>query len=189
MNLLRLSIQQTYGKLGIETENARQTIESPRGELNIETKPEVVHSNIQSGTLTIDSSEAWHAMAKGGHFKLMNMIYSQMDSIALQAIAKKVEDGNRMAMITNKSDAFADLAQDSMQRILPTQFVGEASFLNVKVNYEAHPYQAETQPAELHINYTQQKVQAEYQAGKVNLSVQQEYKIDIRVSDYNWNWQ
>ncbi|WP_152396369.1 DUF6470 family protein [Paenibacillus guangzhouensis] len=189
MELQRLSIRQTFGKIGIETENAQQTLESPRGELSIETKRAVVEGNYEPGELTIDSSAAWSALGKGSHMQWMNMIYSQMDQIALQAIAKQVEDGHRMGMITNKKNAFADIGKKASQETLgPIQYVGEASNMNVKLNYEPRPYQAEVQPAELHINYTPQKVQAQYQAGKVNINLEQPFTINIRVSDYSWDW-
>ncbi|MFD0617375.1 DUF6470 family protein [Paenibacillus sp. GCM10027629] len=189
MELQRLSIRQTFGKIGIETENAQQTLESPRGELSIETKKAVVEANYEPGTLTIDSSAAWSALGKGSHMQWMNMIYSQMEQIALQAIAKQVEDGHRMGMITNKKNAFADIAKGALQEKLePIQYVGEASNMNVKLHYESHPYQPEVQPAELHISYLPQKVQSQYQAGKVNINLEQPYTINIRVSDYSWDW-
>ncbi|WP_314587541.1 DUF6470 family protein [Paenibacillus terrigena] len=190
MELQRLSIRQTYGRLGMETENAQQSIESPRGELSIETKQPVIQANYEPGTLTIDSSAAWDALGKGSHMQWLNRIYSQMDQIALQVIAKQVEDGHRMGMITNKKNAFADIGKKASQEKLgPIQYVGEASFLNVKMNYEPHPYQPDVQPAEFNMSYTPQKVQAQYQAGKVNIHVEQPYTINIRVSDYSWDWE
>ncbi|OPA75661.1 hypothetical protein BVG16_20220 [Paenibacillus selenitireducens] len=191
MELQRLSIRQTYGKLGMETQNAQQTMESPRGELSIETQQPIIHGNYEPGNLSIDSSAAWNALGVGSHGQWLNLIYSQMDQIALQAIAKQVEDGHRMGDITNKRNAFADIAKKASQGDLePVNYTTPASVLNVKVQFDPAPYQSEVvQQANINMSYTPQRVNAQYEAGKVNISIREPYSIDIRVTDYSMDWE
>lgn len=185
MQLLRLSIHQTYGQIGIETHWASQEIESPPGQLSIHQEPARMSIHSEPGTLTIDSSDAWAAYAKGGHLRWENYIYSQMKEVVLRGIAKIVEDGKRMADITNPTNAFADLAKDWMEGS-GINYVEPASLDNVKIDYQPHQTQIEIQPQKADIEYEPQKPNIQYIPGDVSIYLRQKQSIDIHVSEYNW---
>ncbi|MBU7317597.1 DUF6470 family protein [Paenibacillus oleatilyticus] len=187
MRLLRLSIEQTLGQIGMETNNAKQEIEhnSP-GQQTIEQKPATLEFHSSQGELQIDQSQAWQAYAKGGHQAWLNMIYSQMDSVFLQGLAKKVEEGKRMAQITNPSNAFADIAKGALQDKPEIQYVGPASFMNVTINYTANSPEINIQANKPEINYTVSKPEFTYTPGKVDIYMRQMQSINITVSEYDW---
>lgn len=155
------------GELTLRQPQAKMEIEQPRGEL------------------TVDSTAAWTALGQGPHLQWMNSIYSQMNGVLLQAIAKTVEDGNRMAQITNPRNAFAEIAENAVFASDPVRYVGEASALNVKLSYKAHPpiVQVETQKPE--INYTPHMPEFRYRPGSVEIYLKQRNAVDIQVSRYD----
>jgi hypothetical protein len=185
VNDLRLSIHQTYGQIGVETHWASQDIRSPHGDLQIQ-QPHA-QMNIQSphGELQIDQSAAWSALAKGSVLQLNNSIYSQIPGVVLQAIAKTVEDGNRMAQITTPSDAFADIAGDVFQRENPIEYVTGAAYDNVKINYVPREPEISFTPQKPHVQYTPHKPEIQYNPGNVDIYMRQKNSIQITVSRYD----
>ncbi|MEC0227889.1 DUF6470 family protein [Paenibacillus alba] len=186
MHLLRLSISQVYGQIGIDTHNASQSMESPRGELSIEQQPAEMSIEQPSGQLQVDSTEAWNALGEGPHLQFMSNIYSQSSNLALQGIAKKVEEGNRMAQITNGGNAFADIAYDNLHASSPINYLSDASNLNVKLNYEAQAAIINIEPQKAKIEYTPRKPEIQYNPGSVEIYMKQQNSIDINVSEYNF---
>jgi hypothetical protein len=181
LNDVRLSIRQTYAQIGITTHSASQDIRSPLGDQSIRQPQAKVDIQQPPGELTIDSTAAWMALGQGPHLEWMNVIYSQMDSVALQAIAKMVEDGNRMAQITNPQDAFADIASEATLLSNPIQYVGEASTLNVKMDYKANVPIIHIEPQQPQIQYIPRKPEVQYNPGSVDIYLKQRNSIDIRV--------
>lgn len=186
LNLLRLSISQVYGQIGIDTHNASQSMESPRGDLSIEQPQAAMSIEQPSGELTVDSTEAWNALGEGPHLQFMSNIYSQSSSIALQGIARRVEEGNRMAQITNGSNAFAEIAFNNLHDSNPIEYTTGASNLNVKLNYDAKPAIIDIEPQEANIQYTPKKPDIQYNPGSVEIYMKQMNSIDIQVSEYNF---
>jgi hypothetical protein len=186
MEFLRLSIHQTFGQIGIQTQLASQDIRSPRGDLSIQQPSAKMDIQSPRGELEIDSSAAWAALGKGNHLEWMSSIYSQCKSVALQAIAKTVEDGNRMARITNHQNAFADLASDVYQRVNPIVYAGEPSYFNVKMQYTPRAAIINIEPQKAEIQYTPSKPEIQYNPGSVDIYMMQMNSIDIQVSQYDW---
>lgn len=185
MNLLRLSIQQTYGQIGIQTHNASLDIQSPRGEQSIVQHPAELDFHAESGQLTIDSSNAWAALGKGPHMEWLNSIYSQVPNIFLQGLAKIVEDGNRMAQISNPENAFAAIARDWNQRLGSIEYASTPSYFNVKVQYTANAPQTNIEPVKADIQYTPKKPEVQYTPGSVESYMKQMNSIAIKVTEYD----
>jgi hypothetical protein len=185
MNDLRLSIHQTFAQIGIHTNWATVDMHSPQGDLQIQQPKAKVEMHSSPGQLQIDSTAAWEALAKGPILELNNRIYSQMKNVALQAIAKIVEDGNRMAQITNPSNAFADIARDAVQSEVPIEYVGEAAYNNVKIHYEPQKADIRIEPQKPIIQYTPQKPDLQYNPGNVDVYLRQRQSIQITVTQYD----
>ncbi|WP_274654197.1 DUF6470 family protein [Paenibacillus humicola] len=186
MNDFRLSIRQTYAQIGIETHQASQDMHAPLGDQSIEQPQAKLEIRQPTGVLTIDSSAAWTGLGQGPHLEWLNSIYSQEKTIILQVIAKTVEDGNRMAQITNPQDAFADIAGNVLPlEPSPIQYVGEASSLNVKIDYQPREPEIEAVPQYPRIRYIPRKPEIQTNPGAVDIYLKQRNSIDIQVSRYN----
>ncbi|MFE5324114.1 DUF6470 family protein [Paenibacillus sp. NPDC056579] len=185
MNNLRLSIRQTYSQLGITTTNAKVEIESPRGEQSIDQKPAKIEIEAPPGRLTVDSSEAWAALGRGSHLEWMSSIYGQMQGVVMQNISGIVEDGNRMADISNPNDAIADIAYSNFRPKSLLNFQGSPSFTNVRVQFEANDPTINIEPQKADIEFISQKPQIQYTQGNVELYLRQKNSINIYVSEYD----
>lgn len=186
MNLLRLSIRQTYAQLGLDTIPARLDLKQPKGEQTIRQQPAELDFEQPRGVLEVDSSAAWDALGKGESGRFFKRLYGQMNAVGWDAIATIVEKGNRLAQIADGSNGIAELAANNKIDFAPIEYLGEASFLNVKLRYTMQAPQTNIEPRKAETQYTPQRVQSEYQRGKVQFHMEQLYHIDIRVSDYVW---
>ncbi|KIL40650.1 hypothetical protein SD70_12090 [Gordoniibacillus kamchatkensis] len=185
MNDLRLSIHQTFAQIGIQTYRASQEMQLPKGDLQIQQPKAQIDIHSPPGQLQIDSSEAWSALGVGPNLAWNSMIYSQCQSVALQAIAKTVEDGNRMAQITNHGDAFADIASDVFERQNPIEYTGNPAYDNVKITYTPQKPEIHIEAQHPIIQYTPQKPDIQYNPGSVDIYLKQKQAIDISVTKYD----
>lgn len=186
MHLLRLSIHQTFGQIGIQTQQASQSIQSPRGDLSIRQPQADMQIESPPGQLAIDSSAAWDALGKGGNLAWSSRIYSQSKDLLLQAIAKTASDGAQIGDILNPGNPFAQIARrDAMSGPPSVSYTGPAGYSNVKVNYDPQQPSIQVTPHKAETDYTPRKPEFEYHPGSVQTYVQQRNSIDIHVSDYN----
>ncbi|MBO2944846.1 hypothetical protein JJQ72_12775 [Paenibacillus sp. F411] len=183
MNLLRLSIRQTYGSIGIETKNAVLNLNSPHGQLEVQSNPSTISINSRKGQLEVDSSKAWMALGKGNHQEWLSLISGQMHQEFLLNVSRIVEEGNQLAQF--KKTTIADMMRNRVQEESSLDYVGDASTMNVDLRY--HPGQAEVDwdPHVVEIQYTPQKVQSSYEPGKVEVYLQQKNSLNMWVSHYN----
>ncbi|MBD3920822.1 hypothetical protein H8B09_18795 [Paenibacillus sp. PR3] len=187
MNDLRLSIRQTYAAIGIHSEPSRLEINSSPGEQAIEQPAAKMEFESTSSKLTIDSTEAWHALGHGPNLEWNSGIYSQMPSIFLQQLARKVEEGRRMADITNPRSAFADLAKDALFRSNPVNYQIKApGYNNVKVEYEPGTVHTEIEASAVQIDYTPHRPEIKAQRGNFEIYMRQKNEINIQVTPYDW---
>lgn len=186
MHLMRLSIHQTFGQIGIQTQSASQSIHSPSGDLSIRQPSADMQIESPPGQLTIDSSAAWDALGKGGNLAWSSRIYSQSKDLLLQAIAKTAADGQRMADILSPGNPFAEIARsDALSDPPSVSYTGPAGYSNVKVNYEPQEAVIQITPRQPEIAYTPNKPEVQYNPGSVDIYLQQRNSIDIQVSEYN----
>jgi len=185
MDRMRLSIQQTNALIGMESRDATISIRSQKGELSIEQPKATMDIQSPQGELVIDSSKAMDALGTGPHMRFMNYIASQSHNVLLQAISRIVEDGNRMAQITNSRNAFADNASDVFARKNPIVYTTPASCLNVEIQYYPQKPIVHIEQQRPIINYTPHTPEIQYNPGFLNIYLRQKNSIQFSVSKYN----
>ncbi|PZE19430.1 hypothetical protein CBW46_018485 [Paenibacillus xerothermodurans] len=148
----------------------------PEATVDIQTTPARLEIHTQQGHLSIDNTDWRDALGDGPHLEAMHRIYSTCKQIALQAIAKKVEDGNIMAAIHTRRNAIAELAVESTNDVDNFQFMymGDASYDNIDIRY---------QPATVHIQVQQGQVDMDVQVNRPEIQYYRG-KLDIYLSDY-----
>ncbi|MFC5448789.1 DUF6470 family protein [Paenibacillus aestuarii] len=186
MELSRLSIHQTNAQIGVQTQPSSFDVQKQDGFMSIEQPSAKMEIHSHLGELSIDSSAAWAALGKGSNLEWSSSIYSQGKNIALQAIAKTVERGHRMAQITNPQNPFAEFAKEDLKQRDPVEYAGSPSYSNVKVHYEARSPDINIEPQKTEIQYTPTKLDVQYRPGSVEVYLKQKNSIDIDVSPYNW---
>lgn len=151
----------------------------PRASLEITTSRPKQDIRAGEGKLSIDQSRAFDAVGHGPFLTVMNRIYSQSKGIALQGIAKIVADGNRMAQITNPANAFAEIARNQAFDFFEFKIMGEASFDNVDVKYDAGPLEIETSEGSVNIETHPNRPEYNYYRGKLDIYLAQYPSVEI----------
>lgn len=175
----KLEIRTQDARIGIQTTPGSWNMRQPKGELEITTDLGKVEIRQPTGILEIDQSQAWDALGVGSHRELLNNIYSEARQIALQGIARIVENGNRMYHIEWGGNPIADIAAEQAFEPLGGNILGEPSYDNVDIHYTAREPEFEVTKAEAHIRYTPRKPQIEYTPGNVTIRMLQYPSVEI----------
>lgn len=186
MDLLRLSIRQTYASIGIETSRAKLSIESPPGDLKIETEPAKMEIQRTPGEVNVDSSKAWMALGKGDHLDWCNMLYNQMGQEYLTNVARIVDEGNRLAKFTKPGSSIADMMASRITERSTLQYTGEASVDNVDIQYTPSELNVQWGGHSTQIDYTPQRPQTSYEAAVANIYIRNKNSLSIWVNEYDF---
>lgn len=185
MELQRLSIRQTYATTAIETKQAQLSMESPQGQLEIESIPATMEVNTKAAELSVDSSRAWMALGKGNNLEWSHMVLSQMDQVFLLNVSRIVEEGNRLAKFTKQGSSIADMMAQRIQEESNVVYIGEASSLNVDLQYDPAVVNVEWNQQETRLQYTPQRPQTSYQPAVVEVYLKNKNSIQMWVSNYD----
>lgn len=175
-----IQIRQQYARIGIDADLGRYTIKQPRPTFEIDQTLATMTIRQPQGELEIDQTRAWDALARTNILEVMQRIYGQAREVAMQGIAKIVENGNRMAAIHKSSaDAFAELARDIRVSFPEMQYAGEASFDNVDIRYTARRPEIGATAHPVRINSKVNPPEVDYHRGKLDIYMQQYGKVEI----------
>lgn len=170
----QLQINQEYAKLGIDADLGKQSIEQPRPTFELEQVRPQLHIRQPLGRFEIDQDAAWDALALGGNLETMSKIYSMGPQIALKGLQRRVEEGNRMADLTIKSNPFAEFAQGWRRTFEEySKIAGPASYDNVDVEYIHGDFSLTAEPGRINLNTRVNRPVYDYARGKLDISMLQ----------------
>jgi hypothetical protein len=178
----QIQIHQTFAILAFKADPATLEIEQPQATIEMSTKQAKMHIKQPQpdGELRVDQSRAWDAIGAGGVLAMNKRVADQMFGIAVEAIAKMVENGNRMANLKNKQDSIPHIAWDNAFQQLPViQYYGEASYLNVDEEYIPSPVTIEPELGEVNWRATPNGPNIQSTRGKFNSYLAQRNSIEI----------
>ena len=107
---LSLQITNIHGQIGINTNNAEQSIRQPQAELNIQTTPSELNMHTEHVRIRIDQSRCFAEAGLKSVFELTYEFAQRGIQASLEAIGNEVYEGNLMGAIKNKIDAIAAIA-------------------------------------------------------------------------------
>lgn len=174
-----VQIQQQYAKIGIDADLGQQSLRQPRPTFEMRQIPAKLDIRQPRGDLIIDQSKAWDALGLANNLEVMNKIYSQAREIALQGIARIVENGNRMAMIHIDADPIPEIAEQIRFTFSEYDFAGPASVDNVDITYQANKPQIEVQDGYIDLQTQVNPVEHVYTRGKLDIYVRQRESIKL----------
>uniref|UniRef100_A0AAE9IDT0 DUF6470 family protein n=1 Tax=Paenibacillus polymyxa TaxID=1406 RepID=A0AAE9IDT0_PAEPO len=120
-----LQIRQTPAILHIDADPGQYSIRQPSADMELTTRRAQLEIHQYKPQLTIDQSAAFSAYNGGNYLEMNNRIYSGVPQIFLQALAHKVEQGNRMAAIHIPGNTVANVfGEDTETHVLP-EFRGQ----------------------------------------------------------------
>jgi hypothetical protein len=179
VELPRIQIHQQNARLGIKTDRAELQIKQPRPTFDVHTTQAQVKIHSPRGILKIDQSKAWDALALGNILETMHRIHSAARQVALDGIARIVEEGNQMADISGHQNAIANAAANLPSGFPEFNFMGEPSSLNVSIDYQAQKPEIQVEEGKVEINTHPNKPEVNYIPGKVNYQMLQYQKVEI----------
>lgn len=174
-----IQIRLQNAQIGIETTKGRLEISQPPADMEMKTTPPKLEIVQPKGDLTIDQSQAWDALGCGPQEQFLNRIYSEYKRVALEGIARIVENGNRLADIVHEPNAIADIAAEQAFEPSDINYLGEASYSNVKLDYVAHPPEIQVKEGSVDIIVTPHKPNIRYTPGHVNIYMKQYPKVEL----------
>lgn len=168
-----LQIRQTPAVIGIDADLGSFSINQPKAEVNISTTAGKWDIQTFKPELSIDQSRAWAAYNGGNMFEMNKRIYSGIQQLYLQGIARKVEQGNRMVEFFKPANSIADVyGTDTEPNSFP-EMRGPASFDNVDVHVKTRAPQIGFSPSKVNIKVNVHRPEIEYTRGKLDIYMQQ----------------
>ncbi len=185
MEMPKLVMSQQYAMIGIQTQNGHYQINQPQAEISMQTTNTQVRIENAKGMVEIDQEPGWGMLGVGSNPQWNENIYSQMNSIMMQGILRRSEDGNRMieAMIS-KDDPTGELADKNSKLVNSVDYtVSTIEKDGVKLNGLFKPGKVDYQNGSLTVQVKPHKPQIEYHRGAVDLYVRQKNSLNISVSN------
>lgn len=176
----QIQIHTQSAKLAIETTPGRFSIEQARADMEINTtQPKFQMNKSSQIKMSIDQSEAWNSLNGGSALEMNQRIYSQLQNVFLQALAKRAEEGNRLAAIHQQQNTIANIIGENWKDYstvdyLPSPFLGK-----VPIDYHVTPQDSEMIPGEVHMTARAHSAQIDYERGNLNIYMAQYAKVEI----------
>ncbi|WP_339267572.1 DUF6470 family protein [Paenibacillus sp. FSL R5-0470] len=174
-----LQIRQTAALIGMDADSGNLSITQPKAEVNITTTSGELAVQSFRPEFTIDQSRAWAAFTGGSMSDMNKRIYSGIQQLYLQGIARKVEQGNQMAQFFKPGNTIAEVyGTDTEPNSFP-ETRGPASYDNVDIHFETRDPRIEFRPATVSIQVETHRPEIEYTRGKLNIYMQQYASIQF----------
>jgi len=183
MQIPQLQMQSTFAQLGLNINKPVQEIKQPKAELNLKQVPATL--TIEQGriTLQIDSSQARAniGIMTSTQFSDSNASYGKEK--ALQAIAEKSQEGDRLMRIYTKENAIAAIGREKGLRVLEGGYTPPAASADegVDISFELKPVVINVQRNGMSIDPVTKPPEFSYTPGKVEPYMIQynSLKIDV----------
>ncbi|KGE20410.1 DUF6470 family protein [Paenibacillus wynnii] len=180
-----LQIRQTPALIGIDADPGTYSISQPKADVNITTTPGEWDIQQFKPELTIDQSRAWAAYNGGNMLEMNKRIYSGIQQLYLQGIAKRVEQGNRMMEFFKPGNTIAEIyGTDTEPNSFP-EMRGPASYDNVDIHFETRSPTINFRPAEVNIQVERHRPEIEYTRGKLDIYMQQYASVQFIPPELN----
>ncbi|MGN8770371.1 DUF6470 family protein [Paenibacillus barengoltzii] len=159
--------------LEIDSGRAGLSIKQPRGEIQIETSRAKMDITQPRPEMQIDQHDAWRAYNGGTALEMNRQIYSELPGLFLEGLAKRVEQGNRLAAFHLQGNSIGEIYGADWKRDPFVEFRAPASYDNVSIYVQPHKPEINIQQIKPVIQSEQHNPEIEYQPGYLNISVKQ----------------
>ncbi|ALC82497.1 MULTISPECIES: DUF6470 family protein [Bacillus] len=182
MQLPRLMMESTQGRIGITIRSANVSIEQEPADIDIKQPPAKLEITTTPGKLTIDQTQAWEDMDLKHIFRRIEEAANRGKQDVLEGMSRRASQGNEMMRIENKGNPMPEQAKQNSER-RPFEFnIGFIpSHFSVKTNYEPAQVKVEAEPQKPMIEVTPKKPIIGYSPGEVTIDMQQKPSLHIDV--------
>ncbi|UNK18071.1 DUF6470 family protein [Paenibacillus sp. N3/727] len=156
-----LSIRQQRPDMQIETSQAKMNISQPRPDMEI------------------DQHQAWRAYNGGTALEMNRQIYSELPALFLEGLAKRVEQGNRMAEIHLPGNTISEIYGSDWKRDPFVEYRAPASYDNVDIYVNRNRPEIAIEPIAPQISAQAYTPEIEYNPGFLEIRMKQYGSIEI----------
>lgn len=174
-----IQIERQPALLEVQSRKAELSIRQPRPEFEIETSHAKMDITQPRPELEIDQHQAWRAYNGGTALEMNQQIYSELPALFLEGIAKRVEQGNRMAEFHLPGNSIAEIYGSDWKRDPFVEFRAPASYDNVSIHVERREPQVNIEPVPPSITAQAHTPEIEYHPGNLDIRVKQYGSIRI----------
>jgi hypothetical protein len=168
-----VQISHTSPLIGINTTPGSLTMSQPKADMQITTTPGQWNIHSPGPDVVIDQSKARAAYTGGTYREMSQRIYSGVEQLWLQGIAKRMEQGERMANFHKPGNTIGEVYGEDWHPVSYPEVRGPASFDNVDIDIKANPVQIEYHQAEVKIEVEQHLPEFQYTPGTVEVYMRQ----------------
>jgi hypothetical protein len=180
MQVPQIRMQQTYAQIGLRITQPVHELQQAPAQISIKQTPATMNVTRTPSTLDINQDQARNEI----NMKMPD-VFSRDNAEAarqrgLEAIAEKVQEGNQLAAIENKTDALAAIA---VNKSLPEPDDYNIAFIpsygSVQINYTPAQVQIEWEKGGAEIQATPSPVTHHYTPGKTEVYLRQMNNLQI----------
>ncbi|CEH30603.1 hypothetical protein AM501_15300 [Aneurinibacillus migulanus] len=182
MNLPRIQLNQTFYKLGWDTQQPSYSFNPSRATLSIEQKPAEMVLNPTPPRVLIDQTECWADMDLKHIFRRNAEFASYGKQQVLQYISRVMQEGEQLRAIENKGNAIASIAKS--KKLIPDH---QFTYRNVPGNFSLKmqgvpgALNMEWREGEITVDVQQTPFEHHYEKGKITYHTLQKNRLDIDV--------
>lgn len=174
-----VQIRQTPALLGMETIKSSWSITQPKADLQIETTPGQWSMDKSFPEMTIDQSQAQAAYTGGSYSEMTQRLYSGIEQLWLQGIAKRMEQGERMMNFHKPGNSIAEVIGEDWRPISYPEIRGPASFDNVDIHIEVIPVEMEYHLGNVNIQVDTHKPEVKYTPASLEIYLRQRASLSF----------
>ncbi|MGN7359304.1 DUF6470 family protein [Paenibacillus sp. SAF-054] len=168
-----LQIRQTPALIGIDSDLGQYSIRQPKADVKMITTPSELEIHQYQPELNVDQTRARSAFTGGNFIDMNARIYSGIQELYLQGIARRVEEGNRAAAIHIQGNTIASIYGEDWQPVPFPEFRTPASMDNVDVRIDTRPPDIRFREASIDIQVEVRRPEIEYNRGKLDIYMRQ----------------
>ncbi|SDO18977.1 DUF6470 family protein [Halobacillus aidingensis] len=183
MDIPKLQVQSTQGRVGltvhepkqtIEQHKADQSIQQPKADMKIEQKP---------GKLTIDQTNAWHNLDLKNVLVRTEELVGIAKNIWMEGLARVSREGDELMRIENGGNPIAAQAKRNAGFDFTFQPGGRPAYELVQTIFQPGDAQIDIQRRDPIIDNKKREPEHHYRPGNVDVSMEQmpDLKIDWKV--------
>jgi len=188
MQLPQIRLQSTFAQIGMRRTDPVQEIQQVPAELSIKQTPTKMTIERTPGRLEVDQEQAWNELNLKGTPQLIadNAEYSRQQ--AMEGIAETVAEGNQMAAIENKTNAFDAIITNKVLAPPDDFNIGFIpSYGSVKLHYQPTELQINWQKGGVEFQSTPAQTTHQYTPGKTEIYLRQKQQLSIDFVGLNVN--
>ncbi|MEC0241416.1 DUF6470 family protein [Paenibacillus dokdonensis] len=168
-----LQIRQTPALIGIDADLGQYSIRQPKADVSMTTTPSELEIHQYQPELHVDQTMARSAFTGGNFIDMNARIYSGIQDLYLQGIARRVEEGNRAAAIHIPGNTIADIYGEDWQPVPFPEFRTPASMDNVDIRIDTRPPDIQFRKATTDMQVEVRRPEIEYTRGKLDIYMKQ----------------